>query len=147
MKRNFRSRQISTIFPLHYWGHHRHRSNQFLQSQNKSYMIKLQSNLHRDSTKATSKYMWHNLKDFSTENSLIKFYISINLLYKLKQVSHIWYLFLCGVIIGLGFVQLETDSCIYIRNDIIAEVYVDDIKIVDPTIAKWSYYGKMRGSL
>ncbi len=40
------------------------------------------------------------------------------------------------MIIGLGFVQLETDSCIYIRGDIIAEVYVDDIKIVGPTMAK-----------
>jgi hypothetical protein len=40
------------------------------------------------------------------------------------------------VIIGLGFVQLETDSCIYIRGDIIMEVYVDDIKIVGPTMAK-----------
>ena len=57
-------------------------------------------------------------------------------LYGLKQAPRIWYLFLCGVIIGLGFVQLETDSCIYIRDDIIAEVYVDDIKIVGPTMAK-----------
>ena len=56
-------------------------------------------------------------------------------LYGLKQAPRIWYLFLCGVIIGLGFVQLETDSCIYIR-DIIVEVYVDDIKIVGPIMAK-----------
>jgi hypothetical protein len=54
----------------------------------------------------------------------------------LKQTPHIWYPFLCGVIVGLGFVQLETGSCIYIRDDIIAEVYVDDIKIVGPTMGK-----------
>jgi hypothetical protein len=57
-------------------------------------------------------------------------------LYGLKQAPRIWYLFLCGVIVGLGFIQLETHSCICIRGDIIAEVYVDDIKIVGPTIAK-----------
>jgi hypothetical protein len=45
-------------------------------------------------------------------------------LYGLKQAPHIWYLFLCGVIVGLGFFALETDSCIYIRQDIIIEVYV-----------------------
>jgi hypothetical protein len=40
------------------------------------------------------------------------------------------------VIVGLGFVALETDPCIYIRNDIILEVYIDDIKIVGPTMEK-----------
>jgi hypothetical protein len=54
-------------------------------------------------------------------------------LYGLKQAPRIWYLFLCGVIVGLGFVALETDSYIYTREDIILEVYVDDIKIVGPT--------------
>jgi Reverse transcriptase (RNA-dependent DNA polymerase) len=57
-------------------------------------------------------------------------------LYGLKQAPRIWYLFLCSVIVRLGFVQLETDSDIYIRGDIIAEVYVDDIKIVGPTVEK-----------
>jgi len=57
-------------------------------------------------------------------------------LYGLKQAPRIWYLFLCGVIVGLGFVQLEMDSCIYIRGDIIAVVYVDDIQIVGPTMMK-----------
>jgi transposase InsO family protein len=57
-------------------------------------------------------------------------------LYGLKQAPRIWYLFLCGVIVGLGFIPLETDSCIYIRGDIIMEVYVDDIKIVGPNKAK-----------
>ena len=37
---------------------------------------------------------------------------------------------------SLDFIQLETDSCIYIRGDIIAEVYVDDIKIVGSTMTK-----------
>ena len=54
-------------------------------------------------------------------------------LYGLKQAPRIWYLFLCGVIVGIGFVALETDPCIYVRRDIILEVYVDDIKIVGPT--------------
>lgn len=53
-------------------------------------------------------------------------------LYGPKQAPRIWYLFHCGVIIGLGFVPLETGSGIYIRGDIIVEVYVDDIKIVGP---------------
>ena len=54
-------------------------------------------------------------------------------LYGLKQAPRIWYLFLCHVIIGLGFVALETDSCIYLRGDIILGVYVDDIKIAGPS--------------
>ena len=37
---------------------------------------------------------------------------------------------------NLGFIQLETDFCIYIREDIIAEVYVDDIKIVGSIMTK-----------
>ena len=37
------------------------------------------------------------------------------------------------MIIGLGFVALETDSCIYLRGDIILGVYVDDIKIAGPS--------------
>src|SRR5277367_1268937 len=53
-------------------------------------------------------------------------------LYGLKQAPRIWYLFLCGVILGLGFVPLETDPCIYIRQDVIAGVYVDDIQIIAP---------------
>lgn len=36
-------------------------------------------------------------------------------LYGLKQASRIWYLFLCSIIIELGFITLETDPCIYIR--------------------------------
>jgi hypothetical protein len=33
----------------------------------------------------------------------------------------------------LGFIPLETDSCIYIRGDIIRAVYVDDIQVAVPT--------------
>ena len=35
-------------------------------------------------------------------------------LYGLKQAPRIWYLFLCGVVSDLGFVALETDSCIHV---------------------------------
>jgi hypothetical protein len=34
--------------------------------------------------------------------------------------------------VGLGFVVLETDTSIYIRGEIIIEVYVDDIQIAGP---------------
>ena len=53
-------------------------------------------------------------------------------LYGLKQAPQIWYLLLCGVIVGMGFVVLETDSCVYTRGKIIIEVYVDDIQIAGP---------------
>ena len=53
-------------------------------------------------------------------------------LYGLKQAPRIWYLLLCGVIVGMGFVVLETDSCVYTRGNIIIEVYVDDIQIAGP---------------
>jgi hypothetical protein len=54
-------------------------------------------------------------------------------LYGLKQAPRIWYLLLCGVIVGLGFVVLETDTSIYVRGEVIIEVYVDDIKILGPS--------------
>jgi hypothetical protein len=54
-------------------------------------------------------------------------------LYGLKQASRIWYLFLCGIIIELGFVALETDSCIYVRGNILIAVYVDDIQVAAKT--------------
>src|SRR5437762_12544836 len=53
-------------------------------------------------------------------------------LYGLKQAPRIWYLLLCGVIVGLGFQVLETGTSIYVRGEIIIEVYVDDIKIIGP---------------
>ena len=54
-------------------------------------------------------------------------------LYGLKQAPRIWYLLLCSVIVSLGFTVLETDTSIYVRGEIIIEVYVDDIKILGPT--------------
>ena len=45
-------------------------------------------------------------------------------LYGLKQAPRIWYLLLCGVIVGLAFQVLETDTSIYVRGEIIIEVYV-----------------------
>jgi Reverse transcriptase (RNA-dependent DNA polymerase) len=44
-----------------------------------------------------------------------------------KRAIH---LFLCGVIIDLGFVALESDTSIYIRGQLLVAVYVDDIKVV-----------------
>ena len=41
------------------------------------------------------------------------------------------------MIINLEFIQLEIDSYIYIRYDIIMKVYIDDIKIVDSIIIKY----------
>ena len=37
---------------------------------------------------------------------------------------------------SLDFIQLKTDSYIYIKGDIIAEIYVDDIKIVGSIMTK-----------
>jgi len=37
------------------------------------------------------------------------------------------------VVTDLGFVALETDSCIYVRGNILLAVYVDDIQVVGPT--------------
>ena len=45
-------------------------------------------------------------------------------LYGLKQVPHILYLFLCGVIVGLVFITLDTDPRLYTRGENILEVYV-----------------------
>jgi len=51
-------------------------------------------------------------------------------LYGLKKAPCIWYLFLCGLIIDLGFVALESDICIYIWGQLLVAVYVDDIEVV-----------------
>ena len=72
------------------------------------------------------KYMFYNLKDLLILFIHTKSYVSI------KQAPYIWYLLLCGVIVSLGFTVLETDTSIYIRGEIIIEVYVDDIKILRP---------------
>jgi len=37
--------------------------------------------------------------------------------YSLKQAPRIWYLFLSGVVSELGFVALETDSCIHVQGN------------------------------
>src|SRR6266542_2491543 len=50
-------------------------------------------------------------------------------LYDLKQAPRLWYLLLCEVIVGMGYQVLEIDISIYIHNDIILTVYVDDILI------------------
>ncbi|TMC17118.1 MAG: hypothetical protein E6J34_19075 [Chloroflexi bacterium] len=55
-------------------------------------------------------------------------------LYGLKQAPRLWYLFLSEVIIAMEFQVLETDTSIYIRDDIILAVYVDDILIASPSI-------------
>jgi Reverse transcriptase (RNA-dependent DNA polymerase) len=71
---------------------------------------------------------------FLDVRSLSKVLHLIKLLYRLKQAPRIWYLFLYRVIVGLGFVPLETDLCIYKRSDIIAVIYVDDIIVAALTI-------------
>jgi hypothetical protein len=49
------------------------------------------------------------------------------------------------VIVGLGFVPLETDSCIYRRGDVIAVVYVDDILLVASTIEQYNaFYDELK---
>jgi len=52
-------------------------------------------------------------------------------LYGLKQAPRIWYLFLCEMIVAVGFVALKTDPCIYICEEIILKVYVDNIEIIE----------------
>ena len=41
------------------------------------------------------------------------------------------------MIIELGFIPLETDSYIYIRDDIIMEIYIDDINIMTPIMKQY----------
>jgi len=55
-------------------------------------------------------------------------------LYGLKQAPRLWYLLLSEVIISLGFQVFETDTSIYIRDQILLAVYVDDILTVGPSI-------------
>ena len=83
---------------------------------------------------ATSRYMSLNLKVLSTNDDRV-LYLNKSL-YGLKQALRIWYLFLCGVVESLGFVPLETDSCIYSREDITVAVDVDDIQVAAPTKEK-----------
>jgi len=55
-------------------------------------------------------------------------------LYGLKQAPRLWYLLISEIIISLGFQVFETDTSIYIRNQIVLAVYVDDILIAGPSI-------------
>jgi len=55
-------------------------------------------------------------------------------LYGLKQAPRLWYLFLSEVILDMGFQVLETDTSIYIREDITLAVFVDDILITGPSV-------------
>ena len=44
---------------------------------------------------------------------------------------------------NLNFIQLKTNSYIYIKKDIIIEIYINDIKIIDFIIIKYqSIYHK-----
>ena len=54
-------------------------------------------------------------------------------LYGLKQAPRLWYLLISEVIISLGFQVFESDTSMYIRNEIILAVYVDDILIAGPS--------------
>jgi len=55
-------------------------------------------------------------------------------LYGLKQAPRLWYLLISEIIISLGFQVFETDTSIYMRDQIILAVYVDDILVAGPTI-------------
>jgi len=55
-------------------------------------------------------------------------------LYGLKQAPRLWHLLLSEIIISMGFRVFESDTSIYMRDDIILAVYVDDILIAAPSI-------------
>ena len=55
-------------------------------------------------------------------------------LYGLKQAPRLWYLLISEIVISLGFQVLESDTSVYIRDQIILAVYVDDILIAGPSI-------------
>jgi hypothetical protein len=55
-------------------------------------------------------------------------------LYGLKQAPRLWYLLITEVIIFLGFQVFETDTSIYMRDEIILAVYVDNILVSGPSI-------------
>src|SRR5579859_6952047 len=58
-----------------------------------------------------AKVMWksmsHNQRDLLTNISLRKSFIS-TISVRVETGSRIWYLYLCGVVVSLGFVPLET---------------------------------------
>jgi len=55
-------------------------------------------------------------------------------LYGLKQAPRLWYLLISEIVISLGFQVFESDTSMYIRDEIILAVYVDDILIASPSI-------------
>ena len=55
-------------------------------------------------------------------------------LYGLKQAPRLWYLLISEIVISLEFRVFKTDTSIYMRDDIILAVYVDDILIAGPSI-------------
>ena len=55
-------------------------------------------------------------------------------LYGLKQAPRLWYLLISEIIISLGFQVFESDTSMYIRDENILAVYVDDILIAGPSI-------------
>jgi hypothetical protein len=61
-------------------------------------------------------------------------------LYGPKQAPRIWYLLLSEVIIGLGFIPLETDTCIYVKDEVMIAVFVDDILITGPKSSCYKFY-------
>jgi Reverse transcriptase (RNA-dependent DNA polymerase) len=64
-------------------------------------------------------------------------------LYGLKQAPRIWYLLLSEVIIGLGFLPLETDTCIYVKDNITIAVFVDDILVTGPKSSCYKFYNDL----
>jgi hypothetical protein len=51
-------------------------------------------------------------------------------LYGCKQAARNWFIHLTNGLLNLGFQQSKTDSCLFIRNDCILVVYVDDCLII-----------------
>jgi Reverse transcriptase (RNA-dependent DNA polymerase) len=64
-------------------------------------------------------------------------------LYGLKQAPRIWYLLLSEVIIGLGFIPLETDTCIYVKDEVSIAVFVDDILVTGPESSCYEFYNDL----
>jgi hypothetical protein len=55
-------------------------------------------------------------------------------LYSCKQAARNWFQHLTKVLLKLGFVQSKTDTCLFLCNDSILVVYVDDCLIFAPRI-------------
>jgi hypothetical protein len=57
-------------------------------------------------------------------------------LYGLKQSPRLWQQKLSEELLRLGYRQLRNDNCVYLKDDIIILVYVDDFLILGPRIEK-----------